>query len=233
MTRMTNMIMREAGGTRIALALVLAAGIAAARAQQAQPAAAAVKVACVGDSITAGYGAAPQESYPAVLGKLLGSGYEVGNFGVSGATLMKKGDLPYWGLDAFKKAGDCAPNLVVLMLGTNDSKERNWAGKAAFAADYRALIEHFRQLPSKPQVWVCLPAPVYGKGAFGITDPVVKNEIIPLIRKVAEELQAPVIDVNAALSNHAELQPDTVHPNAAGYKLLAETIAQAIAPPAK
>ena len=227
------MMMRRAIGTRIALALVLAVGLSAARAQEAQPAAAVVKVACVGDSITAGYGAGAQESYPVVLGKLLGSGYAVGNFGVSGATLMKKGDLPYWGLDAFKKTGDFAPNLVVLMLGTNDSKDRNWAGKDAFADDYRAMLEYFRQLPSKPKVWVCLPAPVYGKGAFGITDPVVKNEIIPLITKVANEMQAPVIDVNAALSNHPELFPDTVHPNAAGYRLLAETIAKAIAPPAK
>ena len=175
------MIMQKTVGTRIALALVLAAGISAARAQEAQPARAVVKVACVGDSITAGYGVGAQESYPAVLGKLLGSGYEVKNFGVSGTTLMKKGDSPYWRTDAYLQVGDFAPDLVVLMLGTNDAKERNWGGKAAFAADYRAMIEHFRELPSKPKVWVCLPAPAYGQGAFGITDPVVRKEIMPLI----------------------------------------------------
>ena len=218
---------------RMMLGMVLMVGVAVVQVQAAEPDAAVVKVACVGDSITAGYGAGVKDSYPFVLGTLLGNGYEVGNFGVSGATLMKKGDKPYWDLDEFKKAGDFAPNLVVLMLGTNDSKPRNWMGKDAFADDYRAMVEHFRQLPSKPAVWVCMPAPVYGKGAFEITDPVVKDEVIPLIKKVAEEMKAPTIDVNAALSKHAELMPDNVHPNAAGYKLLAETVARAIAPPRK
>lgn len=48
------------------------------------------RVACVGDSITYGYGAAsPYDSYPAVLGRLLGSDYEARNFGVDGTTAQK------------------------------------------------------------------------------------------------------------------------------------------------
>ncbi|HEX6984910.1 MAG TPA: GDSL-type esterase/lipase family protein, partial [Planctomycetaceae bacterium] len=63
-----------------------------------------IRVACVGDSITFGSGVEERErnSYPAVLGRLLGERYEVRNFGVSGATLQKRGDKPYWTLDAFK-----------------------------------------------------------------------------------------------------------------------------------
>ena len=55
-----------------------------------------IKVACVGDSITQGSGAQKGKSYPAQLQGLLGEGYLVGNFGVSGRTLLKKGDFPYW-----------------------------------------------------------------------------------------------------------------------------------------
>ena len=85
------------------------------------------RVACVGDSITYGAGVAGRESnsYPAVLGKLLGDKYEVKNFGVSGATLLKKGDNPYWRQGAFKKATDFKPNIVVIKLGTNDTKPQN------------------------------------------------------------------------------------------------------------
>ena len=68
-----------------------------------KPAGEAVRVACVGDSITYGSGIPDREhnSYPAQLQKLLGDGYEVRNFGVSGATLLKNGDKPYWKEKAF------------------------------------------------------------------------------------------------------------------------------------
>lgn len=223
--------------SRLLVALFLSAGFMTAIAQEAKPGAAAaatvVKVACVGDSITAGYGAGGPDSYPNVLGKLLGASYQVANFGVSGATLMKSGDKPYWKEAAFTKAAEFAPDVVVLMLGTNDSKPQNWKNKDSFAGDYRAMVDHFTALPNHPKVYVCLPAPVYGAGNFAITNPPVKDEILPLIRKVAADAKAPIIDVNAALSERPELFPDTVHPNAAGYKLLAETIAKALAPPAQ
>src|SRR2546427_157899 len=95
-----------------------------------------IRVACVGDSITYGSGVAGREtnSYPAVLGRCLGPRFEVRNFGVSGATLLKQGDKPYWNLPAFQDVSEFQPNAIVLKLGTNDSKPQNWAHKAEFAA---------------------------------------------------------------------------------------------------
>ena len=59
--------------------------------------ASAAKVACVGDSITYGHGLNQStESYPVVLAARLGAGHTVQNFGVSGTTLLKNGDHPYW-----------------------------------------------------------------------------------------------------------------------------------------
>ena len=57
-----------------------------------------IRVACVGDSITFGSGIQDRNtnSYPAQLGRLLGEKWETRNFGVSGATLLKNGDKPYW-----------------------------------------------------------------------------------------------------------------------------------------
>lgn len=63
----------------------------------AAPQAEKTRVACVGDSITYGAGIADRDrdSYPAQLASMLGDKWVVKNFGHSGATLLKNGDLPY------------------------------------------------------------------------------------------------------------------------------------------
>jgi acyl-CoA thioesterase I len=206
-------------------------GLATLLAASVRPAAAAepVKVACVGDSITFGAGVEKREenAYPKVLGKLLGDGYEVRNFGVSGATLLRKGDNPWWKLKEFKAATDFAPAIVVIKLGTNDSKPQNWKYKDEFAKDYGELVDHFAGLPSRPKVYACLPVPVY-EAKWGINEPVVKGEIIPIIQQVAKAKKAEVIDLYAALSGKPEMFPDKIHPNAAGAALMAKTIHAAL-----
>jgi lysophospholipase L1-like esterase len=189
-----------------------------------------IRVACVGDSITFGSGVAGRESnsYPAVLGQLLGEKYDVQNFGVSGATLLKKGDKPYWKEDAFKRATDFKPKIVVIKLGTNDTKPQNRTNHMAdFVADLATMVEHFAALESKPKIYLCLPVPVY-KTQWGINEESVAGEVIPAIKKVAAEKQLSVIDLHTALSDKKEMFPDNVHPNAAGAKLMAETIHAAI-----
>jgi lysophospholipase L1-like esterase len=188
-----------------------------------------VRVACLGDSITFGSGVEEREknAYPAVLGRLLGDKYEVRNFGVGGATAQKQGDKPYWTLDAFKEASAFDPHFVVIKLGTNDSKPHNWHGAQPYEADLQALVEHFQHLPQKPRVFLCTPVPVY-KDAFTIREAVVRGEVVPAVRKVAERTQTPVIDLYAALQDAGEAFPDGVHPNAAGAKKIAEAVAEAI-----
>jgi len=206
-------------------AAALAVSLTACAAAAEQP----IRVACIGDSITFGAGIRDRKrnSYPAVLGRLLGEKYQVRNFGVSGATLLKKGDKPYWKLAAFRQATEWQPNIVIIKLGTNDSKPQNWRHKAEFADDLRALVDHFAALPSKPKIWLCLPVPVYAT-RWGINEATVKGEIIPIIQKVAEEKKLPTIDLYTALSGKPEMFPDKIHPNAAGAKLMAETILKAI-----
>ncbi|HVY70234.1 MAG TPA: GDSL-type esterase/lipase family protein [Verrucomicrobiae bacterium] len=184
-----------------------------------------IKVACVGDSITWGAGIERREQncYPAVLGKLLGSRFETRNFGVNGATLLKHGDGPYWKTGAFKEATEFEPDVVILKLGTNDSKPQNWKHKDEFAGDLRAMLDHFAGLRSKPKIWLCLPVPVYAE-RWGINEPVVRDDIIPIIRQVAKERNLPVIDLHTALSNHPEFFPDQIHPDAAGAALMAMSV---------
>ncbi len=189
-----------------------------------------IRVACIGDSITAGAGVegGAKNFYPAVLEKLLGEKYQVRNFGVSGRTLLSKGDFPYIKEKAYQNALAYKPNIVVIKLGTNDVKPQNWKFKDQFEADYTALIKSFQQLDSKPQVFLCVPVPVFGNGNFGITDEPVRTGVKPKVESLAKELNLPVIDLYKALSDKKDMFPDKVHPNAAGAKVMAETVAKAI-----
>ncbi|MBV8879668.1 MAG: hypothetical protein JO332_06890 [Planctomycetaceae bacterium] len=189
-----------------------------------------VRVACVGDSITFGACVADREKncYPAVLGGLLGDRYDVRNFGVSGATLLKKGDHPWWNVDAFKSATAFNPNVVVIKLGSNDTKPQNWKNKGDFEADYKALIEHFKGLPAKPAVWVAHPVPVL-KENFGINKKGV-DEQQGMILKVAKEEGCGVIDLYKAVATPDLFDPDGIHPNAAGAKRIAETVSASLSP---
>lgn len=184
-----------------------------------------IRISCVGDSITYGAGIEAREinSYPAVLGRLMGSRFEIRNFGVNGTTYLKKGDYPYWDQPEFEAVARFSPNVVIIKLGTNDSKPQNWRSKAEFADDMRSMIAHFSKLPSRPKIWICTPVPVY-KTIGGISEAVVGGEIVPIVRKVAQSEHVQLIDTYAALSDHAGEFPDGVHPNADGAKEIARTV---------
>jgi lysophospholipase L1-like esterase len=181
-----------------------------------------VRVACVGDSITQGVGTLkPAEgSYPAQLQTLLGAKWEVQNFGVGGRTMLRKAD-PF----DFNSALQSAPDVVIIAFGTNDSKTAIWgAHQGEFIDDYVAAVKAFQALPSHPKVWACLPPPAF-PGNWGITEDVIRDGVIPSIRKAAQLTGIQVIDLHTPLLSSGSLFPDTVHPNEAGAKRLAEAVA--------
>lgn len=189
-----------------------------------------IRVACVGDSITWGDKILDRDKYcyPVVLGNLLGAKFEVRNFGVNGATLLKRGDFPYWKTGAFEESLEFAPDVVIIMLGTNDSKPQNWKFKDEFMPDLTAFIYKYSYLPNKPSVWLCTPCPVYKDGQWGITPKVIQDEMLPMIEAVAENTKLPLIDIFHTMSYRSELFPDTVHPNAEGAEIMARTISGAL-----
>lgn len=187
-----------------------------------------VRVACVGDSITYGQGIAEREtrSYPAQLQALLGDGFQVVNFGHSGTTAQKQPPHPYtssyWKQKVFQNATSFEPNLVVLMLGTNDYwKPENWAKQDAFIADYKALIAHFASLPSRPRIVICTLAPAFEKTA-GLSER--QRECVAIIRHIASEAKLPCIDVDQVLAAHPEWFPDGCHPNQEGAAAIAQAV---------
>jgi len=185
-------------------------------------------LACVGDSITQGVGAERGQSWPAQAQKTLGEKWKVENFGLSGTTLMNSGNKPYQKSKQFRAALSSNPDVVVIMLGTNDTKPANWKNSADdYEVDYRDLISDFQKLPSKPQIYLCIPPYIAKKGRWGINNEDTKAQI-PMIKKIAKDLKLEVIDVYAALEGQDNLIPDTVHPNTGGAALIAKAVANCL-----
>jgi len=210
-------------------ALVLACAFASATASVAvaQPSGKPLKWACIGNSITAGYIVAATDAYPAKLAKLLGPGFTFENDGVASTTLLKAGDYSYWTHGRLANVFAFKPDIVTIKLGTNDSKPINWdAHKGEFERDYLALIDTLSGMAQKPRIILCLPVPAFVEqtGNTGIRGSIVKNEIIPVIKKVADERGLPYIDLNTPMAGLAKLFPDSIHPNSVGQDSLAALI---------
>ncbi|MBN1181022.1 MAG: hypothetical protein JXB49_01960 [Bacteroidales bacterium] len=189
-----------------------------------------IKVACVGNSITYGYGIEGRDSlaYPGQLASILGDGWEVKNFGNSGATLLKKGNKPYWNLPEFIMVQDYNPDVIIIKLGTNDSKPCNWDKYGdEFVSDYKEMIHIFQNMDSHPIVYVAIPIMVV-KDTWTIRKKVVEEDISALIKNIAGEGKLPIIDFYSALKDYPELIPDNVHPNAAGSEIMARTAAKVL-----
>lgn len=244
---------------------------------------AALRVTCVGDSITI-HACASNDSmpYPQQLGRMLGPGYTVTNAGNSGKTMLKKGlcgdggnccgpsrehpspcvppqsttpcpecggDCAYWDQDTYTMAMASRPDIVTIMLGTNDAKGCNWdyspdgvQGRGdLFKDDYRAMIAAFQALPSRPTVLVVLPPPLFPPWPFNMSSHAINVEFPALQRAVAAAANVSVVDIwtplseinglNATLGGQlagAPLTCDGCHPKDAGLTILAATIAEAV-----
>lgn len=198
------------------------------------------RISLVGDSITAGTSGAV--SYQGHLETLLGPSYEVSNFGRDSATLRNDanapGTMPYTSTSSYTAALASTPDIVVIMLGTNDGDPANWDSAPSennaviFKAHYQSLISDFQSLASNPSVYVATPPPVFGSGAFNISPDIVNNEIVPLVQDdVGVFAGVTLIDVNSALTGRSDLFPDNIHPNEAGAQIIAETIYSVVPEP--
>ena len=202
------------------------------------PAPDAVKVACIGDSITDGHGIDLREAngYPAQMQKMLGNGYNVKNFGISARTVMNSGDLPYMNEPYWQDALAFNPDVVIIKLGTNDSKSYNWTPdkKKGFEKDLTTMVKTLKALPSSPKIYLCKPIPAV-KDSWTISEKVITEEIDPIIEKVVKkENLAGVIDLHAPFEGQTDLmQEDGIHPNNAGARKIAETVAKVIDPDVK
>ena len=207
----------------------------------------AIKVACIGNSITEGFGIdmASQYGYPAQLQQILGNDYWVKNYGLSARTMLKKGDCPYMNELAWQDAQAFKPDIVIIKLGTNDSKPHNWQHNAEFKENLQQMITTLRpdllqpvkkskkkkaavEQPTGPKIYLCTPIPAF-KPTWDISDSVIVNGIIPIQQEVARQYGLEVIDLHTLYANDSDkMLDDGIHPNEKGTRRLAEIIADAI-----
>jgi lysophospholipase L1-like esterase len=183
-----------------------------------------IRVACVGDSITEGTG------YVDDLRMMLGVNYTVGNFGVGGASVSEL--KPYMSQPEFQEAEDFQPDIVVIMLGTNDAPAIPTGHIVNFTGNYEQLIRAFQVLPSKPEIWLVKPPPIFNNGTRLSTSFFVQ-EVIPRIEQVANETGLPLIDVYTPLLSHPEYFLDGVHAYGEGARIVATQVFDAITDNAK
>ena len=220
----------------------------------------ATRVACLGNSITDGYGIdmASAYGYPAQLQKKLGQDYWVRNFGVSSRTMLNKGDFPYMNEPAWRDALAFNPDVVIIKLGTNDSKPENWQYGSEFRSDLEQMIFTLRpdlkqyadmpakkvqkamakakakaakagkNAPARPQIYLCTPIPAF-KPTWNINDSVIVNGVIPIQQEVAAKYGLKVIDLHTLYANDGDkMVDDGIHPNDKGAARMADIIAEAL-----
>ncbi len=197
------------------------------------------RVTCIGDSITQGKGGCMPDAYVDILAEQLGPQYSVLNAGVGGTTMLKKGVydstmLPYsyWDTSAWKSALTSDPDIVTIMLGTNDAKFYNWEGIQQGTGDYYALdyVDMINQLKKETKakdIYVMVPPPLRPPYPFDMNQTVI-NEIFPvLVRNIADVAGVKVIDIFTALSDKY-YSCDGCHPSHDGNVAIANTIYETI-----
>lgn len=191
-----------------------------------------VKVACIGNSVTYGYGhQAPQKtSYPSQLGEMLGEKFEVKNFGKSGATLLRKGHRPYNEQAEYSAALVYTPDIAVIHLGLNDTDPRNWPNyRDEFIPDYLALIDTLRSVNPKIKIWICRMTPIFNRHPrfkSGTRD--WHAQIQQAIEETARIAGTGLIDLHAPLYDRPDLFADALHPDVEGAGIIARTVYGAI-----
>jgi len=212
-----------------------------------------VKVACIGDYIT-------QRGYPRFLGELLGPRYNVTNYGAEGQTLSRSGkcyrkkalgSCSYWNTDQFTDAQASHPDIVIILLGTNDAKAFNWQlFNQTFVEDYLDMIRIFAELPSEPLIFLGIPPPVVAPPnsnpgtpiRYQVIEKVINSDLRTIIPNVVATQASKqfggtatiggVVDTWSALGGtqgYPNLTNDGIHPTEAGLTIVARAFAKAIA----
>ncbi len=193
-----------------------------------------VRMVMIGNSIT--FGATltnpTAESYPGQLKSMLTAVYgdtvEIKNNGVSARTMLKNADNPYWKEPYFKTALKYVPDIVLICLGTNDSRPFIWdAWGSEYLADYQSMIDTFRYRNPNTKFIVCKPTPIWAGHIYGTNfsnshnDSVLVNQIFPLIDTIAARNNAILMDFHTPFTDSLQLFPDKLHPNAEGSRQMA------------
>jgi acyl-CoA thioesterase-1 len=185
-----------------------------------------IRIACVGDSITRG------TEFTLDLWAKLGPNYIIGDFGVGGATVSLNSEAAYINKTAFQTAKDFQPDIVIIMLGTNDADKTLNETKQQFIEDYKTLLVAFESLPFNPEIYIVQPPPIYNI-SLSFSGELFTSMVQPSIDEVASQTGIAVIDAYTPFLGHPDLFIDGIHPTAEGAQVIADSIYAAVNWPTK
>lgn len=136
--------------------------------------------------------------------------------------MQKNGNFPYWNCKEFTNVFAYKPDVIIIKLGTNDTKPQNW-NPTNYKKDYQALIDTFKTISSQPEIYICLPVPVFNT-RWGINDSTVIHGVLPILHDLAKENKLAIIDLYYSMQNQAANFPDDIHPNEEGVKVMADIV---------
>ena len=185
-----------------------------------------IRIACIGDSVT--YGATlenrDESNYPKRLGEMLGGNYNVANFGFSGCCVQQSANLPYRNRVIYSQAKSYKPDIVLFMMGSNDTKPKNWEGEEAFKAEYTEFLKEIQSFKSKPEVYILTSPSNFGENDI-VNYNISKSNtalVAKIQREVAKEFKLKLVDIYNLTAGKPEWFTDGVHPNAEGAKQIAQ-----------
>lgn len=117
--------------------------------------------------------------------------------------MQTDGNKPYWEQKDLSNVFVYKPDVIVIMLGTNDSKIPVW-NAASYERDYQIMIDSLRTISTKPTIYLCSPPPAYSD-KWEISESTIKSEIIPIVNRIAAKNNLKVIDVYNGMTNMSNL----------------------------
>ena len=171
------------------------------------------KIVAFGDSLTAGYGVAIEDSYPSILQNRLREKnplIEVVNMGISGETTTQ-------GLERVQSVIDAKPNLVLVELGANDMP------RSVPTETIRSNLDSILQKFKEADINVVL----LGMRSFPHNNATYRNEFADIYTDLAKKHNTPLVPffLDGVALNASLNIPDRLHPNAEGYiKIVDENI---------
>ena len=177
------------------------------------------KIACVGDSLTAGHYWA-DKSYPSYLSKIVSDKYEVGNFGVNGISITGYGgsfsstapNQRYIKQDVYKNCVDFDPDIFAIMLGTNDATEWDKA-EPTFLSEYRVLLDSFKEQFPFAHIIMMVSPPVVSPNQFSIPNDKIRDYVNPIQRQLADEYILKLIDLRNDFEDTPNFETEFLRPN--------------------
>ena len=189
-----------------------------------------IRIVCLGDSITKGYMVSKEDNWVSLLGDNLGDDYKTINYGLTSRTLLSTGDYPYMNENKAKRFWNKKEDIVIIMLGTNDTKSINWDYNR-FEKEYKELIDRLLKEKPNEKIYIMIPPKIFTDD-ISIDRPNndnLEDGVIPIINELKDEYkEIKVIDLYTITNDHSELFIDGIHPNEEGHKVIANEIYKVI-----